>query len=226
MSNLNQILIALGGPSVLLVVLAFLARSLLQTWLAKDIKRFESDLRNTADNKLEQLKQDLKYKGDASIEQLRSELQQSATEHQVRFSNLHEQRAQRIADLYGRIVEQSVACRRYVVQLGTSNREEGYMELEKSFADMYLFFETSRVYLPEHICNLLEKVFSALRGPVIDIYVYSGVDNYAPDEVRKERNAAFLNALKAFEADIPSARRALEDEFRKILGVERERGAT
>jgi len=220
MSAFSEILIALGGNATLLIVLGFLARSLIQTWLAKDVKKFEVNLQNAATSQLEALKFDLKSKGDASIEQLKSQLQQATIEHQVRFSNLHEERGRRIADLYGRIVEQSVACQRYVYQLRESNRQEGFNELEKKFFDLYLFFETSRIYLPEHVCVLLEKVVSAIRSPVVGVFVYSDVNNFAPAAVLEEKRDAFMKAFNAFEAEIPTAKKALADEFRKMLGVE------
>jgi hypothetical protein len=226
MSAINQILIALGGNATLLIVLGFLARSLIQTWLAKDVKKFETDLQNTATSQLERLKYDLKSQGDISIEQLKSQLQQAVIEHQVRFSNLHEKRAQIIADLYGRIVEQSVGCQHYVNDLGQLNRQEGFIELEKRFKDLDLFFATRRIYLPEHICNLVENLLRALRGPVVGVFVYSGdygdrgVDDDVQDAIWKEKRETLTTALEDFEAKIPEAKKVLEDEFRKLLGVE------
>ena len=87
MNPWREILLALGGNATLLLVLAFLSRSLLQTWLTKDIKKFETDLKGKADSELERLKAELKAEGDVSIEQLKSRLQQAATERGVRFSN-------------------------------------------------------------------------------------------------------------------------------------------
>jgi hypothetical protein len=60
MSAFQEILIAFGGNAVLLIVLGFLARSLIQTWLAKDVKKFETDLQSTATSQLERLRSDLK----------------------------------------------------------------------------------------------------------------------------------------------------------------------
>ena len=67
MSLFQEILIAFGGNATLLVVLGFLARSLIQTLLAKDIKKFEADLQSTASAQLERLRSDLKSQGDSSI---------------------------------------------------------------------------------------------------------------------------------------------------------------
>jgi hypothetical protein len=48
MSALYQNLIALGSNATVLIVLGFLARSLMQSFLAKDIKKFETELQNSA----------------------------------------------------------------------------------------------------------------------------------------------------------------------------------
>jgi len=157
------------------------------------------------------------------IEGYKSQLQQAALEHQVRFSNLHEERAKRIADLYGRIAAQSVACQRYVHQFGQVNRQEGFAELEAQFADLYLFLETSRIYLPEHICILLDKLIGEVRKAVVGVYVYSGTTDHANANVQEERSKTFLGAVKAFEVEIPAAKKVLEDEFRKMLGVDNSR---
>jgi hypothetical protein len=126
------------------------------------MKRFETDLRSTADSELERLRHELKSKGDASIEQLKSQLQQAAIEHQVRFSNLHEKRAAVIADLYKRLVEAFWDGQQFVLQTGQSREE--YLVAHKKILDFYVFVETHRIYLPEHICASLANFVDALRS--------------------------------------------------------------
>jgi hypothetical protein len=68
MTAFEEVLVGLGGNAMLLLVLGFLARSLIQTWLAKDLKRFEMELQGSAASQLERLRFDLKVQGDISIE--------------------------------------------------------------------------------------------------------------------------------------------------------------
>jgi hypothetical protein len=56
MSTFEILLLAFGGNTTLLIVLAFLARSLVNNWLAKDIRRFEADLKARSDAAIEGLK--------------------------------------------------------------------------------------------------------------------------------------------------------------------------
>jgi hypothetical protein len=221
MSTWQEILIASGGNATLLIVLGFLARSMIQTWLAKDIKKFETDLKSAADYELERLRQELKFKGDASIEHLKSQLQLTAVEHQVRFSNLHEKRAEVIADLYKRLVEAFWDSERFIFQIGHAQPEhqEAYLATEKRLLDFYIFVETHQIYLPERICGLLANFIDVLRKAVIGVYVYGGID-YPNPQTLKERKETFMAAYEAFKNDLPVAKQALVDEFRKILGVE------
>jgi thiamine pyrophosphate-dependent acetolactate synthase large subunit-like protein len=165
----EQPLIACGGNAMLLVVLGFLARSLLQTWLTKDIKRFETDLKRTADYELETLKAKLKAKGDNSIEALKSQLQQIAFEHQVRFSKLHEKRAKVTAELYKRAVAARAVSKRYVAVISAHAKEEqiytgGFSTVYKTMLDFYEFFEQHRIYFPEQVGHLLTRFLLPLSS--------------------------------------------------------------
>ena len=56
MSPTDAFLLAFGGNAVLVAALAFLAKSLISQWLARDIKRFETNLRQSSDTAAEALK--------------------------------------------------------------------------------------------------------------------------------------------------------------------------
>lgn len=81
------ILLVLGGTPVL----KWFVKSLIEKMLAKDLERFRASLNSEANS---------------TIERLKHELQLVSLEHQVRFSKLHEKRAEVIAELYGLLVEQ------------------------------------------------------------------------------------------------------------------------
>ncbi|MDH5731054.1 MAG: hypothetical protein OEZ58_18885, partial [Gammaproteobacteria bacterium] len=86
----ETILFAFGGNAALIAVLGFLGKSLLEKLIEKDTERFKADL---------------KAKSDSTIEQLKNALEMKATEHQIRFSNLHEKRAETIAEAYALLAD-------------------------------------------------------------------------------------------------------------------------
>jgi hypothetical protein len=83
MDPLTSLLVAIGANAAILAVLGFLARSLINSWLAKDLEKFKFELKSASDT---------------AFESLKSDLQRAAFEHQVRFSKLHEKRAEVIAE--------------------------------------------------------------------------------------------------------------------------------
>jgi len=88
-------------------------------------------------------------------------------------------------------------------------------ELWETFA----FIERHRIFLPESVCVLLDNHFSELNKTVITAGVFGSIQNPTGQTVG-EMNAAFLKVFETFETSIPAARKVLEAEFRKMLGVE------
>ncbi len=91
----------IGGGAVLLGAAAYLMRAALAQRLLLDAEGFKSQLKASAD---------------AEIERLKIALQMRALEHEVRFSKLHEKRAEVIAELYGRLVEISMLAHQYAYE--------------------------------------------------------------------------------------------------------------
>jgi hypothetical protein len=158
-----------------------------------------------------------KVRAERELEALKSELQIHAAERQMRVSNLYERRAERIADLYGRMAELSPMCERYVSQLERDNRQENLSEMTGKLSDFCIFFDTSQIYFPERLCILLEKTVIALKTSLSGNSV-DGAGDHADGVTQKEKMAAFVAAVTAFEATIPLAQKALKDEFRKMFG--------
>jgi len=171
---------------------------------------------------LSKFKAQLKADADAKIEELKSSLQMAALEHQVRFSNLHEKRAQLIADLYERLVDVFWVGQHFVITGAFTDRADGgptqYNNAVQKILDFTHFFDIHRIYLPSGICTLLTEFIDKVRRQVIRVGVYGPIDPLS-DQSYKERNEAIMAAYVAFDQDIPATRIALEEEFRAILGA-------
>jgi hypothetical protein len=87
---LAQVLTSVTISTTLSAILVWLTK----TWISE---RLRSSVKSEYDQKLETHKAQLKAQFDVEVEKLRSQLSISATEHQVRFANLHEKRAEVIA---------------------------------------------------------------------------------------------------------------------------------
>lgn len=135
-----EIIGALGGQGIFLLAAAWLIKKLVSEAMARESAVFESAL---------------KAKADAEIERLRHSLQMSALEHQVRFSKLHERRAEVVAELYKLLLEAHSAGWNFILNNPRSPNEED--RAREKFRELCNFIDINRIYLPTPICDLLDK---------------------------------------------------------------------
>ena len=207
MDTWKTLLLAFGGNAALLAVLAFVGKSLLEKWIARDTKQFESDLQ---------------AKSDAAIAQLANELQLKAIEHQVRFSRLHEKRASVIADMNGLLAEVMWEAESFLSPMqwaGEPSMEEKHRDAMNKLVGFFQFFDKNRIYLPAPLCSSLEELVLQVRSHVIGFGVYVRFhEDSMNDHTRTQKEKAWNSGWDAIKNQIPAARKALEEEFRLLLG--------
>jgi hypothetical protein len=208
--NWQDLLTTVGGGSGILLAAAWLIRTVLNDKLVRDAKVFETQLKAGAD---------------AEIERLKHSLEMFAVEHQVRFSNLHAKRAEVIAEIYFQMVDVEQQGQRFVyvdVFNETQERQQAYSETMKRLVEFYFFLEKRRIYLPESICAVMKKFVDTIRKSVIRTNIYEPIHQSLNARVLEEKVKVIQEVSEAFEGSIPAARVALENEFRRLLGVEPE----
>jgi hypothetical protein len=204
----QTVLLAFGGNAALLAVLASLGKSLLDKLIVRDTKQFESDL---------------KAKSDATIEHLKNELQIRTTEHQVRFSRLHEKRAAVIAELYGHLVEALWEAESFLSPMewvGEPNKKDKHQKAMNKLVELYRYFDQHRIYLPPDVCASLEALVQNVRLQVIKFGVWVRYDDHElTGDSHEKKNDAWDSGWDAIKNQVPIARKSLEDEFRALLGA-------
>jgi len=152
METWQTILIAFGGNAALLAVLGVIGKSFLDKLIVRDTKQFESDL---------------KAKSDAAIEQLKNELQLKTIEHQIRFSRLHEKRAEVIAELNGFFVEALWEAESFLSLIewsGEPTKQQKHIAAMHKLTHLYRYFDKHRIYLPPELCISMEKLVIEVRS--------------------------------------------------------------
>ena len=204
----QSVLLALGGNAALLAVLGWLAKSLIEKFLTKDIERFKATLASESQ---------------IAAERLKHELQLTAAEHQIRFSKLHEKRASVVADLYGLLVQASWDGQSFasIAEFsGEPSKQEKFTTAMNSLAEFFRFFDKHRIYLPEALCGQLEAFVQAMREKVISFGVYLRYDKEPlPAHAAISKDTAWSEAWSYFTKQVPLARSALEQELRRIIGA-------
>jgi hypothetical protein len=204
-----QILIAALTSSVftasVLAALAYVGRSIIERWLVR------------------------------SLEKYKAELQLAAFEHQTRFTKLHEKRAEVIAELYKRLVQIQYSLRRlaHFIRSATSNQSQ-YAEKEttitqSSLNEFKIYFEGHRLYFTEGLCGTVEKFHAESLVTLIELLsaetskmLLSQSPSESPSESRfqEQYTETIRKALDRVEQQVPSLKREIEKEFRKMLGVD------
>jgi len=193
---------AFGGQAALLLAIAYLGKTLISSQLSKETEAFKIKLQGQTD---------------VEIERLKSSLQIAATEHQIKFSKLHDRRARVIAKLYRLLLEAADAVQFFAAHPGDkgSIRKEA---IERSLG-LYRFSQINKIYLPSAVCGLLENYETTLRHSVGFIRIYMSIED-PNEQTIEQQNKVLQDAWQALEKKIPSIRTELETEFRQMLGVE------
>lgn len=204
--NWQEIFTTVGSTAVIVGAGTFLTKSLINQFLTRDVEKFKARLQ--ADAAME-------------IEKLKNSLQMVTVEHQVRFSKLHEKRAEIIADLYVRLVraERDAIDIVGAVSWDYDKRQVEFEAIHQKLVDLIVFVAQNRIYLPEPVCERLQNFFVTAKLNVMQMSAWAPPVERSPDPTRYEEEIqGFREIFLAGQAEIPAARKALESEFRMILG--------
>ncbi len=199
------VLVSLGGNALLLAVLGWLAKSLLVHLLAKDISRYELKLKSQTD---------------LALERHKLEQQLLATEHNVRFSRLHEKRAELIADFYKAVVafERYFKTHAHPINQKITSDAGGkhsqaihalYEGLEKLYSD-------NRIVFSGETCRLVDALLEALIG-VRDLNIQVPIRSL---EDGSPKEAIRIPSWGGISDKISPVKANLEENFRSLLGVQ------
>jgi hypothetical protein len=227
----QQILLALGGNAALLLVLAWLGKSLLSQLLAKDVDKFKMLLTKEQDG----FKAALEAEYAAAVEKLKHDLQLVATEHEVMFAKLHEKRANVIAETHRLIREIHLSVLHLslflIGDLGEDRpKQDAFEKVMETSGTLYNYFYANCIYLPERLCETLEGFALSVRSEAENFMqvgkrqLWSIID--APWEERKNRRAeweqehgaAWQKSQQFFDDEVPRVKRELERELRRLMG--------
>ncbi|MFN4166116.1 MAG: hypothetical protein ACK4GK_16180 [Ferrovibrio sp.] len=203
-----QIISQIGIAALTASGLIFLAR----TWMSERIK---NSIKNEYDQKLETHKAELKAKSEIEIERLKSQLNITAAEHQIKFSRLHERRAEIVAETYSTLRELLFALNDYVKIFelsGGPTREERYKTLFTAHRAFYDAYSLKLIFFPKTVADKLDGINKDCLNASNEFRIFVDLGQH-PEKTKK-----WIDIAEAVEKKILSALRDLEDEFRSLLG--------
>lgn len=209
MTTIEAIVLATIGNALLLAVLGWLARSLVQNLLTKDLA--EHRIRLEAENQ-------------RAAQSFGHELSLAAREHDIRFGKLHERRAETIAKLYELLIVASDRGASYASPVGNSAdlpKTEQFSEFATSYNAAAQYFYRNRLFLPAATCGKVDELFRGLGEQPSKLNMYMNLAEQHPGtEIELKRLEAWDAAWKYFKDDLKLAMAALEHDLRVLLGDE------
>ena len=204
----QTVLLAIGSNTVAIAVLAFVGKSLFEKIIARDSARFEIEL---------------KAKFDGEMQRLKSELELKSIEHQVRFSRLHEKRADCIAKLYSLLVESLWEAESFLTLVewnGEPSKKEKHITAMNQLVKTFRYFDKHRIYFNDDMCQSMESMLRETRRLMIEFGIWVQYDPATLTErSAKEKHETWVKNYETFKNEIPKEMRKLENEFRTILGI-------
>jgi hypothetical protein len=101
------VVVSSGASTLLVSALDFVFR----TWISERLKR---SIQHEYDLKLEAFKAEWRSQHETALERMRADLNIAVNEHYIRFSKLHERRAEVVADCYAKLDKYASAVDNYL----------------------------------------------------------------------------------------------------------------
>jgi hypothetical protein len=186
---MTDVIAFVGGSAVLIGAIAWLARSIVLHMLDKDADRHRELLR-------------------ASISQR---------------SRLHEERCIVIRDIYANLVDLIEKTHGFVHPaewVGEPSKDEKRKDVAVALVKFQEHFERNKLYLSPELCDRIQGFVDSFLQPALQFAFYLSMSKTNQGEkLVKEFHESWFAAYDKIKKEVPMARKALEDEFRAILGI-------
>jgi hypothetical protein len=167
------------------------------------------------------------------LKMLESELDKAKFEHQTIFTRLHEKRAEVIAELYRRIVVIELWVQHVVSETGIPETfvsvEAGAEYLDRALGhisinqqDLAGYFNLNRLYLDAELCDKLVDFHDIILNKIepIEGYFFERFGQMTKEAILEHYGDNLEERAEKVLEHVADSRRALEAEFRHLLGMQ------
>lgn len=146
------------------------------------------------------------------VEEVKAEFIKVSCEHQIRFSKLHEKRAEIIAELYSRLYDFYWAVCAFLRDFHkTKHDEKDFKKLDDKSYEFTDYFHKHRIYFNENICSKIDELINALYSAYVPLENRDRNDKHLKQDWNK--------CAEIVRKQYPKIKESLESDFKKILGV-------
>ena len=156
--------------------------------------------------------QEVKAEFAKETEILKANLQTISDERHIRFSKLHEKRAEVVEELYDRLCEYNWAVSAFLRDFHkTKPDEKEFKKLDDKSYEFSDYFHKHRIYFNKDLCSKIDEIIPELYSGYVPLEGRASSDNYLKEDWNK--------CAEIVRKKYPEIRETLESDFRRILGV-------
>ncbi|HMM10741.1 MAG TPA: hypothetical protein PKE03_01415 [Bacteroidales bacterium] len=228
-----EILQALGfsaaGQILLLIVIGFFGKKLFEYFFSESLELKKTELNQELENykqKLDSITNIHKLTLEKDLEKFKGELNKLAFEHQTKYLQLHTNRAESIKKLFGLLYELESKMQSLMKPYqgaGEKPISEKFQEALDAAEEFVRFYKSNEVLFNAKTCKLFDKINDSFLKAWKDFNIsrqfrQSISTDLSQELIKKEMDAYYETLLK----QIPVLKEELKDDFRNLLGVEKE----
>jgi anion-transporting ArsA/GET3 family ATPase len=210
-----------SGPAALMILAGLVwGKSLIKYFFDESIELKKNELKEEFAKYMVSIEQENK--------KFQHLLDAKLSEFNVRFSELHQERAKVIKELYHKLIELHSAMYAYtrrahiVINDAEKEEEERTQRLNIAIREFNNYYMPNKIYFNRQLADKLDKLAQEYWSKGMD-FSYSKKDmkdRDLPKEFLKENFAKIKEISDSVESDFIIVINDIENEFRSILGVE------
>lgn len=213
-------LIMYSSPSVfILLILIFFGKNIVEYFFSQSIEIKKKELAQNLENHKSHLEQENRI--------YQHTLDTKLNEFNIRFSKLHEERANTIKELYTRLVRlhaATVTLTRSIQPIFENPEKEEKQRLENvnnTLNEFQKYYLVNKIFFEKNLADRLDKIAKEYWKKNWDYATILRMfrEDSISDEFYKKMVENSQKITEAVDKDFAKSLEELESEFRKILGV-------
>ena len=210
MVDYDELLKSLINAATIFAVLVYLGKKVIELYLGKSLERYKYGLTMQVE--------DIKSKMNVEIESYKNKLNILAKEQEIKFSKLHQERAELIKNIYIKIFLYENKLRKYIDEMNKGELIEGQnpvrAELLCELDEIVNLYNLNRIYLSIETCELLDSFVVKCEGVAEKLKLISNRNVAKYPDIISDVSYFIKNFIKPIEGE-------LIEEFRSLLGVKK-----
>lgn len=203
----RDLLTKLGSTALILGAATYVAKRLIETWLAHRLDTHKSDLAH----ELEQHKSELNHASETALENLRHELRMA----EAKKSRLLARQAAIVAGVFARVerLHQALVVLARPIEHKGGKAKALRDAAAARFEEFEAYYYDRAIWLDVEINTQLNALAMLLRKLLNEMHFNLGPDGEVIDRPK------WVATMSRLQNEVPDARGALDRQFRTLLGV-------